>query len=113
MSKVDYSKINDWYTMAGSSMGEGYEEACHKLLDAALEWQELNPDKNPIFSSFTNVMGYTKDENEAAKEMEKHMLKIVDGCSGAMFQQAVTHFYYIKQNGLDKYYEVLNKKDDD
>lgn len=101
----------EWIPEMGeiSGMGEGYEAQCRRMLDAAIDWHNQNPDKDPSVSTLKNVYGLTKNENEAAEELEKYILDNIPGndCTGAMMQAVLGHYFFIRNNGVEKHREEL------
>lgn len=90
-----------------SGMGGGYEKACRNMVIAGLEWFDKNPDADPKFEQFKNIYGITANENKDMKAMQDAMLKVCEGCSGAMMQATTNHVLFIKANGWDKYVEEM------
>lgn len=94
-----------------SGMGEGYEEQCRKMLYAAIEWHNKNPNKPPRIRTNKNIYGYTENMNGNAEDLERYILDHIPGkdCSGAMMQAVLSHYFFIKKNGVEKWKEEMSK----
>ena|ERR1035437_10882903 len=103
MSKYQFSKeMNEI-----SGFGGGYEKACRNMVVAGLEWLDEHPNADISYKEYKNIYGLTAEETDDCKEMEKAMLTVNDGCSGAQMQACKGHITYIKKNGWDKYIEEM------
>ena len=105
--KYDYSKVKREI----SGFGGGYEDACRNMVIAGLEYLDANPDSDISYKEYKNIYGLTTGESEDCKKMEKAMLTVNDGCSGAQMQASKGHIMFIHKNGWDKYVEEMNKEE--
>jgi hypothetical protein len=104
-----YSYTDDMGEISG--MGEGYEKACRKMVITGLEFWDTQPETfNPRYKGFEDVYGLCIEDNEDAKKLSDVVIKAVDGCSGAMHQATISHIFFIKRNGWEKYKEEMSKK---
>ena len=90
-----------------SGFGGGYETGCRDMVVAGLEWLDNNPKANPTFDQYKNIYGLTTNENKDMEKMQDVMLKVCDGCSGAMMQATTNHVLHIKKVGWDKYIKEM------
>lgn len=74
-----------------SGFGGGYEAACRAMVVAGLECWDLHPDADVSYKTIKNVFGLTTGESEDCKKMEKAMLAVNEGCSGAQMQSCKKH----------------------
>lgn len=86
-----------------SGFGGAYEGECRKMLAAALEWLDANPEADPQFRGYKGVYGVLSDDNEDAKALSKAATSVTEGATGAMHQAVMTHAMFVKANGWDKY----------
>lgn len=95
-----------------SGFGGGYEACCRKMLKAALEWFDANPDAEPEFRSYEGVYGVLPPNNEKAEELSKAVIEASgNDCTGAMHQAVIQSAFWIRQNGWEKYVEVMSRRD--
>lgn len=95
-----------------SGFGGGYEACCRKMLKAALEWFDANPDAEPEFRSYEGVYGVLPPNNEKAEELSKAVIEASgNDCTGAMHQAVIQSAFWILQNGWEKYVEVMSRRD--
>ncbi len=106
--KYDYSKIKREI----SGFGGGYEAACRAMVVAGLQWLDEHPNADVSYKEYENVYGLTTGESDDCKLMEKAMLAVNDGCSGAQMQASKSHIMFIHKNGWDKYVEEMNAKEE-
>ena len=66
--------------------------------------------ENLMDSGMKNVYGICMDNNEDAKSLDSAIMDGIDDCTGAMHQAVVSHIFYIRKNGWDKYVEEMEKK---
>lgn len=89
-----------------SGMGGGYENACQRMLKAALDF----PGSKNIGREDFDGMGFAKSDK--AKEMQGEMLKAVDNdCTGAMMGTTLGHFFYIQKHGREAWLAEIEKTD--
>lgn len=89
-----------------SGFGGGYEKACRDMVIKGIKFLDKNS-ANPIFSTYENIFGIIKEDNEDAKKLTNAMLAASSDCTGAMMQVCVNHVLYINKNGWDKYVEEM------
>ena len=106
-----------------SGFGGSYEEGCRAMVIAGITWWDNHPDADPHYRGISNVFGICLDNNADAKRLDEAIANAkvtVDGkkftvdeygYTGAMHQAAVSHIFYIKKNGWDKYVEEMSKKE--
>lgn len=87
-----------------SGFGGSYEAACRAMVVAGLEWLDERAEADPKFSTYENIFGIIKSENDDAKALREVMSKAAnDDPTGAMMQATIGHVLWIKKNGWDKY----------
>lgn len=109
-----------------SGFGEEYEAACRSMLIRTLDfWDEQPEDFDPKYHSYENITGVMVDDNDDAKLLDKAMMdaEIVfgngerercgDGASGAMHQAVVSHAFFARANGWEKYVEHMSSRGKD
>jgi len=84
-----------------SGFGGNYEACCRRMLAAALEWLDANPQADPQFSGYKNIYGVINEDNEDAKALSRAALDGAGeyGPSGAQHQAVITTALWIKANG--------------
>jgi len=112
-----------------SGMGDGYEEACQKMLWTGIQYLSKidNPERllqgthgMKAKAGKGNMLGIQEGETvefygicytpESFKECEDAMMKAVNNdCTGAMYQCVVGHLKFIAKNGLQKWHEELKQ----
>lgn len=86
-----------------SGFGGEYEAMCRKMLVAALEWLDANPEASPQYKGYKDVYGVLADDNADAKALSKAATSVTEGATGAMHQAVITHALFIRKNGWEKY----------
>lgn len=99
MSKYKYT--SDMREISG--FGNGYEQACRKMVIAGLEWLDKNKSSDPQATENPQIFGMTFDENKDMQALQDAMLEAVNDCSGAMMHACTNHVMYIKKNGWERY----------
>ncbi|HET6717110.1 MAG TPA: hypothetical protein VFG90_08255 [Nitrososphaeraceae archaeon] len=95
-----------------SGMGGSYEDSCKRMIIAGLEfWDTQTESFNPRYKGFKDVYGICMDDNEDAKKLSDVLITTVSGCSGAMHQAAISHIFFIKRNGWEKYKQEMMSKE--
>jgi len=90
-----------------SGFGGGYEKCCQDMVLAGLAWLDENPDAKPEFTQFQNIYGLTADENEDMKKLQKAMLTVDSGATGAMMQASTNHVLAARELGWEEYLKQL------
>lgn len=93
-----------------SGFGGGYEKACRDMVIAGMQWLDQHPKAKIKFATYSGVMGLITNESPDCEKMQKAMLKVNDGCSGAQMQACLTHIMFAHKNGWDKYVKEMEKK---
>ncbi len=94
-----------------SGMGGGYEQACREMVLAGLEWLEKNPTAKLGWKVFKNVYGLTPDKTPDTEKMVDYMVDKSGGdATGAMVQATLSHIWFIKNNGWEKYENEMKLK---
>lgn len=102
-----YKFTSDMREITG--FGGDYEKSCRDMVIAGIEFLEKNK-LDPEFSTYKNIYGIIKENNEDAKKLTNAMYKAANyDCTGAMMQTCVSHVLYIKKNGWDKYVEKMKQ----
>lgn len=105
MSKYQYT--DDMREISG--FGGGYEQACRNMVIAGMEWYDRNPQALVDYKEYKNVYGVIFDESEDCKNLEKAMLAVNNGCSGAQLQASLGHCINAKKMGWEAYQEYMRK----
>lgn len=92
-----------------SGMGGDYEEGCRSMVIAGMKHMEENPMSEPDISTYKNLYGIIKENNDDAKALSRVVAGACDGCTGAMHQAAMSHVIYAHTNGWAKYIEEMEK----
>ena len=118
----------DWRSGMGeiSGFGGGYEAACRSMLVRALDfWDEQGDSFDPKYHSYENITGVMVDDNADAKKLDGAIMdaevvygngereRCGDGASGAMHQATVSHAFFVRANGWEKYVERMSKRDEE
>jgi hypothetical protein len=99
---MEYQFTDDMREISG--FGDGYEDMCRQMVVAGLQWLDAHPNADPQFHSYQNVMGILIEDNDDAKALTEAVVAPSDGgCSGAMHQAAMSHIFYIRKHGWEKY----------
>ena len=96
-----------------SGFGGGYEATCRKMLRNGLEYWDKHPKLKPKYQGFKDVYGLCVDDNKDAKKLDKAIMKGIDDATGAMHQAVVSHIFFIRKNGWDKYVNEMSKRRND
>lgn len=91
-----------------SGFGGSYEVECRKMILNGVKWLKSHPDADPIFKGYENVYGICMADNEDSKEFDKAIMKGIEDATGAMHQAVISHIFFIKANGWDKYVEMMS-----
>lgn len=92
-----------------SGMGGDYEEACRTMVIAGMKHMEANPMSEPDISTYKNLYGIIKENNDDAKALSKAVSDACEDCTGAMHQAAMSHVIYAHTSGWDKYITEMEK----
>lgn len=92
-----------------SGFGGGYEQACRDMVVAGMNWYDANPKALVDFSQYENVYGITFDESDDCKALQKAMLEVNDGCSGAQMQASLNHVVNAKKMGWEEYQKKMRE----
>jgi hypothetical protein len=106
MNKYQYTKEMDEI----SGFGGDYEDACRNMVIAGLEWLDEHPTADPQFHGYKNIYGIIEEDNLDAKDLSDAVVKVCEGCSGAMHQATIGHILHIKSVGWNKYVEEMKIK---
>lgn len=90
-----------------SGFGGGYESACRDMVIVGMNWLDKNKKAKINFKQYKNIYGITFDESKDCKKMQKVMLAVNDGCSGAQMQACTNHIMFAHTNGWDKYIKEM------
>ena len=102
-----------------SGFGGRYESACRAMVLAGLEWLDAHPGSDPKFVGCNNIYGVVSENNKDANDLSNAVLSaevvyddgkpgtVRDSATGAMHQAAVSHVLYIRNNGWEKYVEMM------
>lgn len=107
-----------WYTSMRelSGFGGGYEEACRmgvtKTMQKFANVEGFNPLREGMKYKVTDEHNVTSEivaekDNTDYRKLHDYICKVVDGCSGAQFGAMVSHFFYARKHGWDKYVEEM------
>lgn len=97
-------------TVDVSGMGGAYEHACQKMIEAGEAYLHKNPEFEFDHKEFKNVYGVCWSDSPQAKELDKALMKSVDGdSSGAMHQCVIGHLAFIHKNGRDAWLREFEK----
>lgn len=103
-----------------SGFGENYEECCRFMLTRSLEFFDRRKAKgefDPHFEGIQGFMGLIDDTNQDAKELKTYILNAVYDYFGeewepstAQFQAIISHTFWIRRNGWEKFREDMIKR---
>lgn len=93
-----------------SGFGGGYEATCRKMLKNACLWGNSHPEANPKYSGFKEVYGLCTDDNADAKALDKAIMDGINDATGAMHQAVVSHYFFIRKNGWEKYIKEMSNR---
>lgn len=82
-----------------SGFHAGYERACRKMVSQGCKWWSEHPEAKPDVKASPQIFGVATTDNNAAKKLEKAMMKGVEDCSGAMHHASLNHIYGWKRLG--------------
>lgn len=115
----------DWREEMGeiSGFGDTYEAACRSMLVAALDfWDGQDESFDPKYKGFEDVYGVCLDDNDDAKKLDEAIMdaEIVygdgtrercgDGASGAMHQAVISHAFFVRKNGWERYVQEMSEE---
>ena len=96
-----------------SGFGGGYEQTCRNMLAAGLEWWDANPKADPRFQGYEGVYGILGEDNDDAKALTKAVIDASGGdATGAMHQATISHVFFVRKNGWEKYCEEMRSRED-
>lgn len=94
-----------------SGFGGGYEQTCRNMVAAGMEWFDANPEAAPRFKGNESIYGVILEDNEDAKALSAAVVGAADGdCTGAMHQAVISHCFYARKNGWEKYCEAMREQ---
>jgi hypothetical protein len=93
-----------------SGFGGGYEQACRNMVVAGCEWFDKHKRANPKFEGLKNIYGLTFSKSKSAKSLEKAIIKVNKGATGAQFEKSLQHVFYIQDAGWEKYVKESKKQ---
>lgn len=94
-----------------SGFGGGYEQCCQKMLIAALEWFDDNPDKDPKYKGHKQVFGLVLEDNDDAKELTATIIKASENeATGAMHHAVVNSALWIQAHSWEEWVRLKIEK---
>jgi len=94
-----------------SGFGGGYEATCRAMVLAGVKFLDEKSESDPKFSTYENIYGLIKEDNDDAKAMTKAMFKAANNdCTGAMMHACVSHVLAIKQLGWAEYARIMTER---
>lgn len=96
-----------------SGFGGSYELGCRAMLKAGMYWLKANPNADPHYMGFKDVVGILQDDNEDATDLDEAMMKPVKGlgATGAMHQAVASRLLWIKGHSWEEYVVEAMKRE--
>lgn len=94
-----------------SGFGGGYEATCQAMLEAGVVWLNANPKPDLGGHGYKGVYGIFVPDSADAKALEEAVMKVADGCTGAMHHAVMSRLFYVAKNGWDDYCAKLRERE--